>query len=208
MNIDRSNCPAQQLRRHGTYSAYRYGCRCPDARVDNRNYHKRRIAGVNKPRLTDATGTRRRLQALCALGWTTDIIGQHLHVDGKAVRSFMQTKTVTTTTASRVCAVYDQLSMTPGPSSITRKRSAAKAWVVPLAWDDESIDDPRARPDRTARGGRNRRGAADVDDARQLLDYGLPVNEVAAKFKIKPESLVVALRRAGRSSQHQDTTAA
>jgi hypothetical protein len=208
MNIDRSNCPAQQLRRHGTYSAYRYGCRCPDACTDNRNYRKRQLAGINTPRLTDATGTRRRLQALCALGWTTDIIGQHLHVDGKVIRHFIQTKTVTTTTASRVRAIYDQLSMTPGPSTITRKRSAAKAWVVPLAWDDDSIDDPHAEPNHAAGGGRNRRGAVDVDDARQLLDYGLPVNEVAARFKIKRESLVVALRRADRSAHHHNTTAA
>ena len=42
--------------------------------------------------------------------------------------------------------VYDRLSMTPGPSQVCRDRARARGYLPPLAWDDDSIDDPRAVP--------------------------------------------------------------
>ncbi|WP_295694431.1 hypothetical protein, partial [Lapillicoccus sp.] len=47
----------------------------------------------------------------------------------------------------QVRQVYDRLSMTPGPSPTARARAAARGYAPPLAWDDDTIDDPRALPD-------------------------------------------------------------
>jgi predicted DNA-binding protein (UPF0251 family) len=52
---------------------------------------------------------------------------------------------VTRSTAARVARLYDLLSMRPGPSPIAKRRALAKGWAPPLAWDDDTIDDPRAR---------------------------------------------------------------
>lgn len=45
-----------------------------------------------------------------------------------------------------VCEVYDRLSMTPGPSAHTAGWAAKRGYAPPLAWDEDSIDDPAARP--------------------------------------------------------------
>lgn len=146
MNIDRSACPAQHLKTHSTYSAYRYGCRCADAREDARLYHKRRREGRAQPLRVDSTGTRRRIQALVAIGWNLEVLAQKLGTARAAVGDYMCIKPVNASTARRVAAVYNQLSMTPGPSRRAQVRARNKGWVPPFGWDDAQIDDPNARP--------------------------------------------------------------
>lgn len=102
----------------------------------------------------DGTGTRRRLRALVAIGYSiaslgaalgTDNIHRTIHHHGKVLHS--------TATATR--ALYDQLSMTPclgtdwhSKSAATRARNyaAANGWLPPLEWDDDLIDDPTHIP--------------------------------------------------------------
>ena len=63
--------PGCRLHYHDTYPAYQYGCRCPAARDAARRYQKRRAAGRYDNSRIDGRGTRRRIQALWALGWTS-----------------------------------------------------------------------------------------------------------------------------------------
>lgn len=42
--------------------------------------------------------------------------------------------------------VYDQLSMTPGPSPQTKERALRRGYAPPLAWDDSTIDNLHTRP--------------------------------------------------------------
>ncbi|WP_205859648.1 helix-turn-helix domain-containing protein, partial [Phycicoccus flavus] len=42
--------------------------------------------------------------------------------------------------------VYDRLSMTPGPSPETRGWAVKLGYAPPLAWDEDTIDDPTATP--------------------------------------------------------------
>lgn len=136
-------CPATF---HGTYSAYRYGCRCPHAREDNRIYQKRQREGRGRVRYVDSTGTRRRLQALAVLGWRWRDIGDRLGVSWQgAQRLALLDRDVHVTTRNRVAAVYRELCDRPGPSAVTARRAAGKGWHGPLAWAD--IDDPACRPD-------------------------------------------------------------
>lgn len=134
---------------HGTRSAYtRAKCRCPEAREAKRLTQKRRRQQRAKPLLTDGTGTRRKLQALAAIGWRWEDLGERLAVKYATVqrRACGRYATVHVDTAARVDAVYNLLSMTPGPSKTTRARALAKGWAPPLAWDDSAIDDPSAEP--------------------------------------------------------------
>lgn len=96
-------------------------------------------------------GTIRRLQALCALGWTQGEIASRLGVTKSRVSHLMRHshKGVKPRTARAVAALYDELSMTVRvgrEAQRMRKYAAAKGWAPPLAWDDEGIDDPTARP--------------------------------------------------------------
>lgn len=108
--------------------------------------------------LVDAVGTRRRVHALQTLGWPVATIASRADVCAKGLHEVASTHTktgrrkkrvkryVTRATATAVARVYDQLWQTPGPSTITARRAAAKRLPGPLAWDDDTIDDPNARP--------------------------------------------------------------
>lgn len=144
---ERTN-PACSSHRHGTYSDYRIGCRCPEAREDQRLYQKRIRERRALPRLVDRTGTVRRLQALAALGWRwqdmAEALGKTSWQNVQAMAIGKSHRLVTRATAAGVARIYGRLSGHLGPSEVTRRRAVAKGWAPPLAWDD--IDDPDATP--------------------------------------------------------------
>lgn len=101
-------------------------------------------------------GTRRRLRALIATGWTIaalaerigctpNNIAQVIHHDGR----------VRVSTARAVRDLYAEAWQGPPVprngyqarvQREARARALANGWPPPLAWDDEAIDDPDARP--------------------------------------------------------------
>lgn len=140
-----TNCPA---RAHGkVWHVNRLGCICPDAREKARLYRKRHRNGRQRL-VVDATGTRRRLQALSRLGHTVDAIVAYAPASERTIRAVMNgSSNVLRSIAATVAATYDALSMTPGPSYLTAAKAKKRGWLPPLAWDDDTIDDPNARPD-------------------------------------------------------------
>ncbi len=154
MNNDRSNCTAA---RHGDYSAYSWHrCRCPEAREAWRLYQKRTREGRQPSAYTNATGTARRLQALCALGYgwrdLAHRLGWHSEVIARIAK--LADPQVLRRTAHAINDLYDQLAATPADETRGAKyaRTVARrhGWVPPLAWDDDPgphhIDDPDATP--------------------------------------------------------------
>lgn len=115
------------------------------ARLAKERWRRRRYLNRG-PLLVDATGTRRRLRALAAIGWPNAAIGALAGADHSTVSAWSNNARVRAGTADTVRRVYDELSMTPGPSAKVRQIAARKGWAPPLAWDDDSIDDPAARP--------------------------------------------------------------
>lgn len=111
--------------------------------------------------LTDGTGTRRRLQALVCMGWSQYELAGRLGYSAGNFGKVVHATRVTAATADAVAGLYDQLWDTPPPQTDTRGRAAVgrakhraqeRGWLPPLAWDDDTIDDPTAAPD-TGRGG-------------------------------------------------------
>lgn len=151
--VDRTGCGAP---RHGTANAYAHqGCRCPDARAANtrrRKLHHLRVARLGHLLQVDSTGTGRRVRALAAIGWSHALLAERLGVSRSRVQHLASdlNAIVYLSTADRVQRLYDELSMTPGPSRVARLRAARSGHPSPLAWDDDAIDDPKARPRRTA----------------------------------------------------------
>jgi transcriptional regulator with XRE-family HTH domain len=97
----------------------------------------------------DATGTRRRLQALMALGWTQASLARQLHRGTCSVRRTLASRTVTVATAAAVRELYEQLSNTAPEEGTPARRHASQAararahkrgWLPPLAWDDIDTD--------------------------------------------------------------------
>ena len=98
-----------------------------------------------------AIGTRRRLQALTAAGWSTSQLADRLGVTKSAIaqlRSTHQTR-VLANTASDVAALYEACWWrTPlGRYRARAERYAeARGWVPPWRWDGLDLDDPAAEP--------------------------------------------------------------
>lgn len=139
-------CPAV---RHGTPTAYQaYGCRCPDAIAAQARYRKRlrHEKHSGRERRVDATGARRRIQALMAIGWSSREIMRRLgYSDGSVWLYYADHLNVAT--IEKIRALYEDLWDKPGPSKWTRTFAANRGFLPPLAWDEEAIDDPSASAD-------------------------------------------------------------
>jgi hypothetical protein len=114
----------------------------------------RRILAVNATARSphsqiDATGTRRRLQALVATGWPLADLAPLLGRTTTRLRDLLTGATVQVRTAERVSDLYDHLWDTPpSRTSETQHRACDEArvlaveqgWLPPLAWDDIDTD--------------------------------------------------------------------
>lgn len=118
---------------------------------------QRLVAAARSPhRLTDATGTRRRLQALLRLGWSVDRLAGDLGRTSRRLERTLTCQQVTVATAQRVSDVYETLSSRPpaednpaqrASADASRERAISAGWLAPLAWDDIDNDpDPGPGP--------------------------------------------------------------
>lgn len=154
----------------------------------------------------DATGSRRRLQALVALGYSRASLCRLLGIlPSNATELFDgRRREVTVRTARAVAAVYDRLSMTPGPSARARRDAARLGYLVPAAWDDDEIDDPAAAPADESRPGRGedegRRRMVDViEDWHDTWEYHLgDIDVAAARLGLTHHALRQHIARAQR----------
>ena len=109
---------------------------------------------------------------------------------------------VAVATAQLVRELYDELAMVTGPSQRARTLAAKHGWAPPLAWDDETIDDPAARPhgvDTTARWLSKRRDMAElVEDFAELRAHGSTFAHAASRLGLTEQALERALYRARR----------
>ncbi len=145
--------------------------------------------------LVPAAGTVRRLQALVVVGYTQAFLCERLGIKPRnSTRLFHGQQTFVTVRCARaVAAVFDELHLTPGPSRRARAHAARHGWVPPLAWDEDTIDDPAALPDH----GPVQRLDFAARYAELHDDLMLSDAEIARRLGIKFQSLAKMLYRAG-----------
>lgn len=154
----------------------------------------------------DIAGTARRLQALMANGWSQTKLAHRL---GYEVRNFNHLvhgkRQVTVASARRVRDLYEELwdQVPPretrgdlGAYTRTLRYAQARGWVPPLAWDDDTIDDPNAQPyvDEQA-APRARFELEDVDDC---IDWGMDRRQAAHRLGVTLSALE---QRCGRENR-------
>ncbi len=131
-----------------------------------------RTVDVAPGSIVDTTGTTRRLRCLVAIGWTQTELARRIGWSVCNLNSVVMARRpgVRVDTARMVAAMYDELSMTPGPSARARSLAARHGWLPPLAWDDEQLDDPSHEPEDVRRKGISGGGSGitleDIEDAR------------------------------------------
>lgn len=143
--------------------------------------------------VVDGTGTRRRLQALVALGWTQTELANHIGWTTANLNNLiLGDDDVTRATADLVADLYERLSMRPGPSTRAMGVARRRGWAPPLAWDN--IDDPAEQPAEL----RNPRQGVAVEDVLELHDAGETVPAIAQRFGIAASSIHMMIGRARR----------
>ena len=129
--------------------------------------------------LVDATGTRRRLQALTAHGWSVADLAPMIGRDRRNLRDLYTQDVCERQSRDAVAALYARLWDKPAPAkskSRSRARAARYGWVGALAWDN--IDDPTETPKISAPKPPDQRGSAvwRIDEADMLRESGESVD--------------------------------
>jgi hypothetical protein len=156
----------------------------------------------------DATGTHRRLKALVALGYSQNRLAEQLGMTRGNFGKMMGYSRVTAGTATAVRELYDRWSLLPAKklsprdTGVVRSRNYAKAhgWAPPLAWDDDTIDDPTAEPEGVVLRAVLRTKLPQVDELKFLLDAGESRAAIAARFGVREGSVEQALMRDSRKA--------
>jgi DNA-binding CsgD family transcriptional regulator len=201
-------CPRAR-HQHGTRAAFmRDRCRCTPCRVANARASLAYFRGETfreRPTLHPC-GTQRRLRALHAIGWTWQALSAHTGTSASAVSQLAgsgQRKAVTPETAAKVRAIYDRLwDVFPEGASADRARSyaARKRWMPPLAWDDDTIDDPAARSHCYAQGATYHLTRAErAETVARLTRAGLSAAQIAVRLGIT-ERMVTRDRAKGAAA--------
>ena len=152
--------------------------------------------------LIDATGTRRRLQALVAVGWPQIELARRSGLDKLTINDQVNATLPTTygSTARTVRVIYNQIwNVDPAGLGVARRwsdeaRALAQAndWAPPGAWDDDYIDSPAATPDL---GDNVDRYTAIAEDARWLIgEHNYTAGQAAHRLGITSEHLYRAFR--------------
>jgi len=161
-------------------------------------------AAVTPHTIIDGIGTRRRLQALIAMGWTCRALATRLGIHPRQVEHLVTSERVLASTATRVAERYRVLqTCQPGdhgvPSrsqNLARNIAARNNWPGPLAWDD--IDDPNCQPETGGQTTIHRRRKVTVDpaDVVRLTARGRTNAQIAAELGCHDRTVIRARRRA------------
>ena len=159
--------------------------------------------------LVGGAGTRHRVQALVAAGWSqAQLAGQLMRSPGH-VGALLREERVTAATAAAVRELYEELWNRPPPegnhrariaASRARSYAAARRWAPPMAWDEEELDKPDGRPAQGwRRAARTRRPAAELsEDAAELFRQDYTREQAAARLGVTAGGLERAIGRTRR----------
>lgn len=104
---------------------------------------------------TDATGSRRRLQALVALGFSLNVLADYAGYSRSYFKDLTKKDRISVQRAVAVTDLYEKLwNRKPLPETkeqrhsviMAKKAALAKGWLPPMAWDDAGIDNPDYQP--------------------------------------------------------------
>ena len=124
-------------------------------------------------RNVDASGTRRRIEALMLAGWSQGHIARALGISRQRVSAYRSSAHVEGATARAVRDLFEQWWDKPGPEIRATNKAIREGFAPAAAWDD--IDDPNATPDlgeptKRTNGGPGRPTAHVVEDIEWFLE--------------------------------------
>jgi len=168
----------------------------------------------------DPTGTRRRAQAMAAVGWSFVIQAARAGVPD--LNEALGRDRVQAGTARKIRVLYDELCgrrpVLPAETTRwqrsavtrTRKLAAARGWAPPGAWDDSPgphcIDDPAARPVPGSERDRRRDGIV-TEEAAELAGHGEHPEMIPARLGVSQRTVNQSLERTRAKNRAQGEAA-
>ena len=157
-------------------------------------------------RNVDASGTRRRIEALMLAGWSQGHIARALGVSRQRVSTYRAGAHVEAATARTIRDLFEQWWDKPGPEIRATNKAIREGFAPAAAWDD--IDDPSATPDLGAEtprphGGQGRPVAELVEDILWLLRHDGPLTaaQLAERFGYADKSAIQNALAADRGNR-------
>ncbi len=153
----------------------------------------------------DATGSARRIRALAVNGWPSRNLAKQLgHKHPATIQDIAsgKTPTIRLRTKDAIRGLYEDLWDQAGPSVRAASIAKAKGWLPPLAWDDESIDDPDYQPEDVRRKSlpRNVTGVT-LEDIEEARDQGyVSAQQIAWRLGVSQSLVAQILSRADRAA--------
>lgn len=140
----------------------------------------------------DGTGTRRRMQALAAAGWTAHAVQRCIGIaHPQTFERLCHRDKVTARMARAVRDFYTEFSskrpeengVEPWIAERARTHAARKGWVGAGAWDDDTIDDPQFGPSGAVRDlNRDELAALRRADIEHLASFGCTPQQIHARL--------------------------
>lgn len=140
--------------------------------------------------LVNATGAHRRLQALVTIGWPLAQLAARLDLAPSNITALLKRDRLTAAIDMRIRNLYDQLWNHPYTGidhrsriaeSRARRYARTRGWLPPLAWDDESIDDPATLPNADLASGKVE---AQIENLEFLVNTGAPLAEIVQRMGV------------------------
>lgn len=167
------------------------------------------------PGMVDPTGTRRRIQALTAIGWPMRCLAPHIGVAQATVSRLCTQRYVFGHTAEAVASCYERLRDTDPQRYgvpawlVTKSRNWAKreGWPDPVWWEDMGgIDDPDFDPaDAERELGRNELASFRRAEVEHLASFGCSPEEIHARLGDEIAlSTIRAIVREHQTGQRRD----
>lgn len=105
-----------------------------------------------RPGYVDATGTRRRLEALAAIGHPASVVGAHMGLPKGSARALVSVwkrrdrRWIAARTAEAATRAFEALRDVPGTNAVVRIHALRAGCLPPDAWDGVDVDSPEAEP--------------------------------------------------------------
>jgi hypothetical protein len=156
------------------------------------------------------------VQALVAFGYPQAHLARELGIDVANMRPLTGRpaqdarhlgQEITAARHRQIAVLFDRLQMQPGPSARARNIGNKHGWALPLEWDEESIDDPDAKPVRAQRSTITDRRAQLAERRERVLvevHRGSSIRDIETRHGIAPRfSERVVSAAGGRAAVRQ-----